>query len=423
MARPDPSGEWQYDLERAGEFLRQRSQELGVSRRRLLQLLAAGSTVASAGLLPSRAAGHGGPPVAPTSTASILKPTPEAQFVRNGSNAEMRWESLYGRGYLVANSQFFVRNNGNTPLIDPAHWRLRVEGSGVTKPLSLSYDDLLAMPSISVIRAIECAGNGRNFFQQSHGRRIEGTPWNLGGIGVAEWTGVPLAEVLQRAQVKPTARDVMPIGLDAMAVQRPLPISKAMAEDTLLVYAMNGDPLPPDHGFPLRVLVPGWVGIAHIKWVGSIQVSEAPLFSEYNTRRYVLIGEDYPVDDALAAQGVRGQILSTQGVKSAFELPWNGTLERGKRLVRGRSWSGEGAISRVQVSFDGGRQWKTARMRAPNIAQAWVRWDLDWDPRPGRYGLLARATDDRGRSQPEQIPLNAEGYSHSAVVTHSIRVR
>ena len=105
MARPDPSGEWQYDLERAGEFLRQRSQELGVSRRRLLQLLAAGSTVASAGLLPSRAAGHGGPPVAPTSTASILKPTPEALFVRNGSNAEMRWESLYGRGYLVAASR------------------------------------------------------------------------------------------------------------------------------------------------------------------------------------------------------------------------------------------------------------------------------------------------------------------------------
>ena len=423
MATPDPSGEWQYDLERASQFLQQRSRELGVSRRRLLQLLAASSTAATAGLLPRRAASQGRPPSAGPSSATIQKPTPGELFVRNGSNAEMRWESLYGRGFLVPNSLFFVRNNGPTPLIDVARWRLRVEGNGVERPLSLSYDELLAMPSVSVMRAIECAGNGRNFFEQSHGRRIEGTPWNLGGVGVAEWTGVPLAEVLQRAGVKATARDVMPIGLDAKAVQRPLPLSKAMAEDTLLVYAMNGDPLPPDHGFPLRVLVPGWVGIAHIKWVGSVQVSETPLFSEYNTRRYVLIGEDYPVDDALAAQGVRGQILTTQGVKSAFELPWNGTIEPGKRLVRGRSWSGEGAISRVQVSFDGGRQWKTARLRAPNIAQAWVRWDLDWDPQPGRYGLLARATDDRGRSQPERIPLNAEGYSYGAVVSHPIRVR
>lgn len=414
MGPSDPSGEWAYDLERASQFLQQRSRELGVSRRRLLQLLAAGSTAAGAGLLPRRAAASSG--------AAIQKPTPEALFVRNGSNVEMRWESLYGRGYLVANNQFFVRNNAPTPQIDPARWRLRVEGSGVQRPLSLSYDELLAMPSVSVIRAIECAGNGRNFFATSHGRPIEGTPWNLGGIGVAEWTGVPLAEVLQRAGLKPTARDVMPIGLDAKAVQRPFPISKALADDTLLVYAMNGEPLPPDHGFPVRVLVPGWVGIAHIKWVGALQVSETPLFSEYNTRRYVLIGDDYPVEAKLSANGVQGQSLTTQGVKSAFELPWDGTIPRGRRLLRGRSWSGEGAISRVVVSLDGGRQWRTARLRAPNIPQAWVRWDLDWDPAPGRHGLMARATDDRGRSQPDRIPLNAEGYSHTAVVSHPIRV-
>ena len=174
--------------------------------------------------------------------------------------------------------------------LEPATWRLHVGGSGVSRPRSFTYDEILAMPSIAVFRAIECAGNGRNFFQLSHGKKISGTPWQLGGIGVAEWTGVPLREVLERAGVKRSARDVMPEGLDQKRVKRPMPIDKAMADDTLLVYAMNGQPLPPDHGFPMRVLVPGWVGIAHIKWVGRIDVSEEPLYSEYNTQKYVLIG-------------------------------------------------------------------------------------------------------------------------------------
>jgi DMSO/TMAO reductase YedYZ molybdopterin-dependent catalytic subunit len=148
---------------------------------------------------------------------------------------------------------FFVRNNNPTPKIDLATWQLKVEGSGVERPRSFTYDEILSMPSISVIRAIECAGNGRNFFEKSHGKKIEGTPWNLGGIGVAEWTGVPLREVLKRAGVKRTVRDVMPISLDEKKIQRPFSIDKALEEDTLLVYAMNGDVLPIDHGFPSQV--------------------------------------------------------------------------------------------------------------------------------------------------------------------------
>jgi len=317
---------------------------------------------------------------------------------------------------------FFVRNNNPTPKIDLATWQLKVEGSGVERPRSFTYDEILSMPSISVIRAIECAGNGRNFFEKSHGKKIEGTPWNLGGIGVAEWTGVPLREVLKRAGVKRTVRDVMPISLDEKKIQRPFSIDKALEEDTLLVYAMNGDVLPIDHGFPMRVLVPGWVGIAHIKWVGSIQVSETPLFSEYNTKKYVLIGEDYPISQDLKEKGVMGQILTSQKVKSAFELPWDGEISSGKHLLRGRSWSGEGKITKVEVSLDDGKTWRTVRLGKPNIQKAWVRWDLEWDARPGRYGLRARATDDQGNTQSESIPLNEEGYSHWAVVTHPIKV-
>lgn len=414
MHRKDLLNEQIYDRERADEFIWKRARRLGLSRRQLIQLLAAGSgAAATVSLLRYQ---H--EVVAAEADQAILKPAPPELFVRSGSNLEMRWEAMYSRGYLVPNELFFVRNNSAAvPRPEPAVWRLQVDGSGVSRPRSFSYDEILAMPSISVIRAIECAGNGRNLFQVSHGKQISGTPWNLGGIGVAEWTGVTLREVLERAGVKRTSRDVMPEGLDEKNVKRPMPIEKAMADDTLLVYAMNGHPLPPDHGFPLRLLVPGWVGIAHIKWVGRIEVSEQPLYSEYNTKKYVLIGPDYePRPPAL------GPMLTTHKVKSAFELPWNGEVPSGRRLLRGRSWSGEGRITKVEVSLDGGHTWQRARLREPNLDLAWVRWDLDWEARPGTYRLQARATDSKGNTQPDRIPLNEEGYSHWAVVTHSITV-
>jgi DMSO/TMAO reductase YedYZ molybdopterin-dependent catalytic subunit len=333
------------------------------------------------------------------------------------SDLEMRWEGMYRRGFVVPNELFFVRNNSPVvPHIDPATWRLHVTGSGVLSPRSFTYDELLAMPSISVLRAIECAGNGRSGFEVSHGRKVPGTPWNLGAIGVAEWTGVPLRDVLELVGLKQTARDVMPEGLDERRVKRPLPVDKATAEDTLLAYAMNGQTLPPDHGFPLRLLAPGWVGIAHIKWVGNIEVSEEPLYSEYNTRRYVLIGRDYA-----AHPPALGPMLTTQKVKSAFELPWNGDVLAGRSLLRGRSWSGEGRIVKVDVSLDGGQAWQPARLRAPNVERAWVRWDVDWNARPGTHQLRARATDDHGNVQPDHVPFNEEGYAHWAVVTHTVR--
>jgi DMSO/TMAO reductase YedYZ molybdopterin-dependent catalytic subunit len=386
----------------------------GVSRRDLLRLMGRGAAAAAAAaLVPSHSQ------LAARADQAIVKPAPPELFMRSGGNLEMRWEAMYQRGYLVPNELFFVRNNSPVvPRLDAATWRLQILGSGVSRPRSFTYDEILAMPSTAVFRAIECAGNGRNFFQTSHGKKISGTPWNLGGIGVAEWTGVPLRELLERAGVKPTARDVMPEGLDQGQVKRPMPIDKALADDTLLVYGMNGHPLPPDHGFPVRVLVPGWVGVAHIKWVGRIEVSEEPLFSDYNTKRYVLIGADYK-----AQRPALGSMLTTQKVKSAFELPWNGEVASGRHLLRGRSWSGEGRIAKVDVSLDGGRTWQPARLREPNIDRAWVRWDVDWDARPGAHRLQARATDDRGNTQPDRIPFNEEGYAHWAVVTHAITVK
>ena len=419
MNNQDLLNEQIYDRTRAAELIRELAKTLGIPARKLVRLLAAETGTGRVDRLfsPQGQTVTQAPKISP-----IVKEIRPEWFFQDGTNLEMRWENMYHRGYLVPNELFFVRNNNPTPRIVPDHYQLAIFGDGVSHSRSFTYDELLSLPSISVIKSIECAGNGRSFYQAqaAYEQVPSGVQWKLGGIGVAEWTGVPLREVLDRAGVKSTAKDVMFISVDEKKVQRPIPIEKALAEDTLLVYAMNGDVLPPDHGFPIRALVPGWVGIANIKWVGRIQVSTKPMFSPYNTEKYILIGDDYPVSKELQQAGVLGEITTEQKPKSAFELPWQGEIASGKRLLRGRSWSAQGKITQVEVSLDNGQTWQQARLRKPNLSQAWVRWDIDWDARPGLYQLQARATDERGNRQPTSVPFNQKGYLYWGVVTHSI---
>jgi len=419
MREHDLTSERAYAEARADEWIWTRARQMGISRRRFLALLAAGGGAALVGSLGGVGAlSHPRAASAAPPGDLLVKPTPPEYFYDFGSNKEMRWDVMYTRGYEVPNELFFVRDHSRTPRIDSSTWQLRVEGSGVSRPREFAYDEIVSMPSVSVLKFIECAGNGRSFFESAYGQRAQGGQWHLGAIGVAMWTGVPLREVLDRAGLKRTARDVMPEGLDELKVRRPIPIGKALAEDTLLVYAMNGQTLPPDHGFPIRVLVPGWIGVANIKWVGRIEVSEQPLYSAWNTDSYVLIGAEYK-----PAPPSKGPVLTFQAVKSAFELPWDGEILAGPRLLRGRSWSGYGKITRVDISLDRGITWQQARLREPNIAQAWVRWDLDWNAHPGTYSLRARATDDQGHTQPASVPFNEQGYLYWAVVGHPLTVR
>jgi len=414
MKQDDLRDEALYRHTRAEELAWHHAKALGVSRRRFLQMAAASAAVVAAADALGRAAA-----VSQAAPADlVVKPTPPEWFYDFASNKEMRWENMASRGYLVPNELFFVRDHSRTPRIEVSTWRLKVEGSGVSRPLELSYDDILSLPETSVIRYVECAGNGRSFFEAAYGKRASGTQWKLGAIGVAEWTGVPLREILNRAGLKPTARDVMPEGLDELRVRRPMSIAKALEDDTLLVYAMNGSPLPPDHGFPVRVLAPGWVGVANVKWVGRLEVSEQPLYTPWNTENYVFIGPDYaPVPPA------KGPVLTTQSPKSAFELPWDGELPSGRRTIRGRSWSPFGKISRVEYSVDRGITWQTATLREPNISRAWVRWDFEWDAMPGSYSLRARATDEQGNRQPANVPFNEQGYLFNAVIGHPLTIR
>jgi DMSO/TMAO reductase YedYZ molybdopterin-dependent catalytic subunit len=396
----------------------------GISRRGLLRM--------SAGIGLGTAIGGAAVPATPAAAAAgpIVKPLPPELFTVYGSNAEMRWEAMRGQGYHTPTDRFFVRDHTSTPLIDVRTWRLRIFGAGLhgaptlDRAVEFSYEDLLGLPARSISAFIECTGNGRSFYTTQQGQTVTGSPWKLGAVGVARWRGVPLSRVLERAGLTEHAVDVMPRGLDPDyvdagqnlgRVRRPLPVAKAL-DDVLLAYEMNGRPLPPDHGFPVRLVVPSWVGISSIKWVGDIEVSDAPLFSPWNTRYYRLFGPGHPPEGSAP--------LTRQVIKSAFELPWDATLSAGRTTVlHGRSWSGHGAVRHVDVSTDGGAHWRRALPHGPVNAAGWLRWEFPWQPQsPGSHTLLARATDTTGASQPDVARYNTLGYLFDGVVRHPVTV-
>lgn len=427
MSTGDMKNETVYTQERLDQFFHARAKEVGMSRRRFFQLLGAGSgAVALSGLpLPGLMR-----PAQAAHVTSAVKPVPPELFYALGTNYEMRWEVMANKGYLVPIENFFIRSHTSTPHIDVSTYRLKIFGSGVRREIELSYDDIMSMAMESETKYIECAGNARKLFGVQGGcSPPAGTQWLLGAVGVAEWTGVPLRDILERAGVKRTAVDVMAAGLDAEVgtsghVRKPMSLEKAFEEDTLVVVAMNGQTLPEDHGFPVRLLVPGWGGINSIKWVGSIEVSETPLYSLWNTTTYVL--ENGPGPGCTPGfYPCPPPVVEEQTIKSAFELAWptNGvpaTIPAG-RAITGRAWSPHHKIEKVEVSVDGG-PYQEAKLSKPNIPQAWARFRIELRLTPGTHTLRSRATDKRGNVQPDTVPCNRQGYLYNAVVRHDITV-
>ncbi|MEU1038851.1 sulfite oxidase [Streptomyces sp. NPDC005907] len=426
-----------YDRRRLRQWLAGDARADGVARRDMLRLLAA------AGLTAAAPVALGSPAFAADGTAAaggraaggasavavapgIVKPLPDEWFTVRGTNAETKFAALAGTGLHTPADRFFVRNHTATPVLDARTWTLTVRGDGLRGGRSVTFtlDDLKRLPVTTRTAFVECAGNGRSLFTTQQGQSVTGTAWTLGAVGTAEWRGVRLAEVLRRAGLSHRAVDVMPTGLDAEYVtadgtnlghvRRPLPLSKAL-DDVLLAYEMNGEPLPPDHGHPVRVLVPSWIGIASVKWVGDIEVSTRPLYSPWNTDFYRLFGDGQPAGGSAP--------LTRQTLKSAFELPWDATVAAGaEHRLTGRSWSGAGAVARVDVSTDGGAHWHRARLHDAPRRASWVRWSTGWRPSaPGPYTLLARATDTTGRTQPDRTAPNTQGYLFDAVVRHPVR--
>ncbi len=208
----------------------------------------------------------------------------------------------------------------------------------------------------------------------------------------------------------------MPEGLDDHKVSRPMPLAKALKQDTLLVLKMNGETLPVDHGFPVRVLVSGWVGTASIKWVGRIQVSEESLYSPYNTMEYVMVGPRYPMQFP-----AMGPPITEMPVKSVLDLDWPAKVGTDTEIIHGRSSAGEGKVRDVDYSIDKG-PWLSAELLPPNNEGAWVRWQFRWRPTLGHHEIRVRATDEQGRSQPPAVPWNHHGYLYHAIVAHPVTV-
>ncbi|MBC9715202.1 sulfite oxidase [Streptomyces sp. TRM66268-LWL] len=409
-----------YDRRRLRQFLAGEARAEGVERRTLLKLLAAVGGAAALGIAPAATAAAAGP--------GIVKPLPPELFTVRGTNAESRPASWQGTGLHTPLDRFFVRNHTSTPVLEADSWRLKAWGGGLRhdKETEFGLDDLRRLPTVTTDALVECAGNGRSYFTSQQGEPVSGTAWGLGAIGSGRWRGVRLADVLHRAGISRHAVDVQPRGLDAEyvtadgtnlgRVRRPLPVVKAMS-DVLLAYELNGEALPPDHGHPVRVLVPSWVGIASIKWVGDIEVSDTPLYSPWNTDFYRLYEASYPPAGS--------DPLSRQTLKSTFELDHGAAFTVGRsHTLTGRSWSGSAGIAAVEVSTDGGATWRRARLHDPARRNTWTRWSLRWRPeRAGQTHLLARATDTRGTTQPDRTVHNTQGYLFDAVVRHPAEVR
>ena len=302
------------------------------------------------------------------------------------------------------------------PFVDPATWTLDVEGE-VGEPLRLSLEDLRALPAIEVPVTMECAGNGRALLDP----HVVSQPWLRDAVGTARWRGVPVATLLDRAGVRNDVVEVLFTGVDCgvegetpQQYERSLPLAEARREEVLLAYEMNGAPLLPQHGFPLRLVVPGWYGMTNVKWLRRLTVLAQPFEGYQQSRAYRLRASEDELGTPVERMLPRS-LLVPPGIPEF--LTRTRTVEEGPCLLEGRAWSGRGAVARLDVSVDGGASWQSAELDEDERLGrwAWRRWTYRWDARPGEHRLGSRASDDTGNEQPVEPVWNVGGYANNAV--------
>ena len=300
------------------------------------------------------------------------------------------------------------------PFVDAASWRLEI-GGRVERPVTLTLDELKTRPARTLAVTLECAGNGRALLEP----RALSQPWLSEAVGTAEWTGTPLAPLLEEAGVMPGSMEVVFTGLDR-GVQgdiehdyaRSLPLHEAMRDEMLLAYEVNGQPLPPQHGFPLRLVVPGWYGMTHVKWLRSIELVAEPFLGWQQHLAYRLRASEDDVGSPVTRMLPRS-LLVPPGIPDF--LTRDRFLAAGPCPISGRAWSGCGPVERVEVSADGGRTWADAELDEPLSDFAWRGWSYEWDAQPGEHELCCRATDAAGNTQPATSAWNVDGYCNNAV--------
>jgi DMSO/TMAO reductase YedYZ molybdopterin-dependent catalytic subunit len=315
-------------------------------------------------------------------------------------NLEMPFETA--ESFITPTESFYVRTHFPIPKIDRNAWWLHLEGE-VEKPFAINYEELIQLKSVTIPVTLECAGNNRHFLEP----KVKGVQWGLGAVGTAEWTGVPLSVLLDRAAVKSNTREVVLEGSDhgtlddpksppgELTFSRSVPLEKAQ-RDVLLAYRMNGKDILPEHGFPVRAIVPGWYAMASVKWLQRIIATAQPFTGYYQTLDYAYwkrrgdVAELSPV----AELQVKAEIVKpVQGEK----VPANSIVR-----IHGAAWSSGAEIARVDVSTDGGVTWKNASLLGESKPNAWRFWEFKWETPagPGKRTLVARATDSFGQTQP-----------------------
>ena len=312
------------------------------------------------------------------------------------------------RGWVTPNPLFFVRNHFEPPPIDGERWRLRVEGC-VDHVIEWTWQELLDLPQRTVFATVECAGNGRSFLEP----RMPGVAWGAGAIGHAEWTGVPVRSLLERAGLQPHAIEVLfegadqgtePDHPDPMHFARSLPLAKSLHPDTLLATRMNGELLEAIHGAPLRLFVPGWYGVASVKWLNRIEVLDRSFCGYFQTKKYTY--------QRRTEKGLETTIVGPMAVKSEIIRPRKDeVIGIGTNRIVGLAWAGEHAIANVRVSTDGGQTWAAANLIGPQAPYSWNMWEYLWEQsRPGTYALMAQATSTAGQVQPKEYDPLYAGY-------------
>jgi len=317
--------------------------------------------------------------------------------------------------------RFFVCSASPAPRIEAATWSLTVDGDACGRPITLSSDDLDALPQHEVPSWLECAGNGRAMFNLAGGYETDGadadTAWTLGAMGMATWQGPTLASVLELAEATPDARWVAPQGLDlenteGEPARMTLPIDKARHGDTILARRMNGAPLAPAHGYPIRLLVPGWVGAYSIKWLGRLEISSTWVSSWRADEYYVHRTPD----------GAKAGPVTTHPVKSSLALDWPARVASGKQTLRGYARCGSAKIASVEWSLDG-ESWQPADLDVVAGDWAWTPFTITVDLAPGDHEIGTRATTDDGQTQPDHLPFHPNTILWNAVTRHPIEVR
>jgi len=323
--------------------------------------------------------------------------------------------------YLTPTELFYIRSHFPTPNLDRASYQLRIDGA-VRRPFTLSYEELRSMRSESRVATLECAGNSRVFLVP----QVQGAQWELGAVSNAEWTGVPLRALLERAELQEDACEIVldgadrgtpkeePVPPEPISYVWSLPRAKALQTEVLVADQMNGRDLPRDHGFPVRAIVPGHYGMASVKWLTGIRAVREPFHGYWQT-------SDYAYWASMDGKPVR-RALGEMNLKSEIARPRVYETLAPNRIytVSGAAWAGETDVAEIAVSTDGGQTWAEAEFLDPVRRHAWRRWKFDWltPKKPGQYTLLARANDAGGAIQPDKHDQNYGVY----VINHSLPI-